>query len=293
MNGLRQISDQEYNMYGPGPYIVKIIYIIEKVMVLIAHLSGLYLLATEKNRRVMDMLLIQLSVGALLYSPMDFVFNAWEFIEPGVVNKYYVTYETLLMLTFTPMYFSYLLLTIDRVLMVKLSLKYMLYVTKRRVIKVLVLVWVISLISMVYYWFPAMEMRKKYFLAWEGFLTVLFVVSYTYIFITYKIRQRDMVNSVSTTTRRFKFKTPFYIVLSMLICWFLPDMLLQYKVIERSIWSSMWWDLNLLCDPLIYTFSSHRISARLKRFWMKDTNPNSYPLSTLQLSTNTVNTLDI
>ena len=74
--------------------------------------------------------------------------------------------------------------------------------------------------------------------------------------------------------------------------WTWPDMLLQCKVIERSVWTSMWFNSNLLCDPLLYTFSSHKTSARLKRFWIKETTSNSYPLSTLQSSTNTVNTLD-
>lgn len=252
---------------GPLGYVGKTIYIVQKAVIVVLHGSGMYLLWTDPHFKVMYMLLFNLSTAAIIYATFDFLFNIWLCFNQATYHSDLIR-TTGWMILFPPQFFAYILLTCDRVLIVHLGLKYKPYVTKRRVFIVSVSFWILNIFHIIYYWYPSPEFSKWYFLIWDSLLIILFAASYSYIFISVR-KQRSKVSTNSK--KSLNYKVPFYIVLSMFFSWFIPDLLIQTEVVEMNIWLSIWWALNLMCDPLIYIVGIPSITYRLREYWCKVT----------------------
>ena len=229
----------------------------------------------------MNMFLMNLSTASLLYTVFDSIFTLWTKIEPADIPIYKHIRETGWLMLFTPMYLSYIMLTLDRVFMIHLNLRYGLYVTKSKAIKINFFIWMIGLSHVLHYWFPSTCFVHRYFLPWDIAVLITFITSYSYILIKTKKQQQKLTIH---SKRTLKYKVPFLVVLTMFVGWFIPDLMLVSKVIENSIWVSIWWSSNLLSDPLIYIFCTPRISKRIKGIWHeKQSTLKKSQLSTIHL----------
>ena len=84
---------------------------------------------------------------------------------------------------------SVFMITVDRVLKVNFSIKYNLFVTKRKLLLVCMCCWLISTGHGCIIWFVP-HLFNKVFLVWEVFLVFFIVASYVDIFIYLCVKDR-------------------------------------------------------------------------------------------------------
>ena len=240
---------------------IDIIYIGEVVLIMIMNIWGLYLLQTEKKRRTMNCMLIHLSLSEMLYTLWVCIYNM---INWKGLNQHLAT--VIILILEVNLYLSIITLTLDRVLAVKLSLKYKGSVTKGRILVVLGIITIISVSHIICYLFNNPLSMLYTLISWEIFLLVLIVICYTYIFVKVSRGKRCLRRASARSCRRqqLNFKVPFSIVLTAFCFLLLPDMFAMAG--KKWLWARVIRNLNPLCDPIIYIFGSNRIRLRLRSF---------------------------
>ena len=99
--------------------------------------TGCYLLFSEKNKKAIDYLLIHLCCVELLTLIWDGTKTIGLFfleVKPNVKSTLLEIYKVGSVLLVVGQMMSVILLTVDRVLAVKLTIRYIVFVTKRRIL---------------------------------------------------------------------------------------------------------------------------------------------------------------
>ena len=157
-------------------------------------------------------------------------------------------------------YLSVIFITLDRVLKVQLSIKYGVFVTKKSLFWVSPPFIVVCLCHGLVTWiYP--DTANNIVLAWEIFASVIIIACYFYIFKYLRTLTREIFQESSAISRRpgLKLKVPLLIVATFLAFCVFPNLLLAARLIRFSPWLYIIFDLNTLCDVVIYVFGTPKL----------------------------------
>ena len=241
------------------------IYFTEVAISLLLQVIGLYLLITVKPKKPMDLLLIHLICVEVIL--LALYIREWFELPPLLKNWA----ERAVALT---AYCQTLcMITIDRVLCVKLSLQYQLKVTKRKIIFALLINMLITVLHGVAVWFYA-NLRVMIYFGWSCMVMAVFIIGYTYILITI-IKSRRLLSSANTSggQRSPKYSVPLFIVLTFIAFYVVPMTVyhLTRKSITLFIAIGM---LNFIADQVIYILGTGRLRKRIRNLLCKNAGNN-------------------
>ena len=84
-----------------------------------------------------------------------------------------------------------------------------------------------SSFTVVIFWYVHEATINVIMLFWDALLTVIYICSYIYIFVTVKRRRTQFRDrNRSTNPHRLNLKVPFLLVLTLICFYFIPDLLL-------------------------------------------------------------------
>ena len=246
-----------------------LVYIFVGILALILNLLGLFLLVTHKRKSISHLCLIHLCIVEVIFYTFDISYKTrcvMLFNWTSNRDDFYWKKPWTLVLS-VAQYLSVMLLTTDRVLAVRLGLKYKFVMTRKKFLLALVVTWVLCLLHYPYYF---LTRRHTIYLFWYSALGAFITISYIYIIANVKI---SVKNSQGAATfpgqKRVKYEVPFLITLTIACLYFIPEVLIELGI--YTIWYNVVWALNFLCDPLIYIFGSLAIRKRLKQCWSGET----------------------
>ena len=235
---------------------------------LLLHSTGLYLLFTARNKRIMVWILAHLSFVELTNVIYDSVNNIHLLITDKLFNreKYHLA---LLMFFLSAQFLTLITITTERVIAVKLTIKYHAVVNKRRLLFVFVLIWIISTAMSLVVVISTKPVFNILLVVWEVLVVIVTICSYNFIALTVRRRRKRLTSSapnVPAPRLRLNLTVPFLIVLTMICFYLIPDMLLALGI-EFSIWFRAIFCLNYVTDALIYIFGLPQFRNRVKRFF--------------------------
>ena len=172
-----------------------------------------------------------------------------------------------------PWYSMFYLLTFDRFLACNFPFKYRSLFGRNTMRNVLIVIWVISLIPAPVYCFLDMAKIRVFYdvyvwAALDSIFVFLFVVTYVSIYYRKKrsnlqFRHRD----TNDDNQRF-FLVTTLILVGFVFFAIIPDltMSLLHSYAENASLAAqpgfeLWWNINMLIDPLIYVFLQHKFRA--------------------------------
>ena len=230
---------------------------------------ALRLIVTQRNRTVADMLVMHLcgvELMSVTFAYTTYCLTFWNKID----RKHTSAHRPILMTLHSSLYQSIIMIVLDRVLAVVLVLKYRFVVTKRKMIVVFVIVWLISIAIGLLYYFTGKE--YEIYLSWDIISTIVIVISYSYIILSVCVKRKAMHrrcshkgNAPQPKSSQIKYQIPLFIVLSFVIALLLPDLVLYLRPDWYCIWFHVIWVSSLISDPLIYViFTKLEQKKRLK-----------------------------
>ena len=245
--------------------IQEIVWCVEAILSLIFNFGGVYLLVTEPKIKVSQLLLLHLSATEIMSICKDLVAGYYIF----VLNTYpSFWFRSLTSPIFIAQMLSVIWITIDRVMVVYLGLKYKSQITKKRVCLALVCGWVVCYAhSFLIYYGPKL-IHRQICLAWEFLVLLVVTSSYKYIFKYIPIKRSRTLKTLYSTVskRRLNVKVPFFIVIVFSLFVFLPSLLLNFFTVDYSTLAAVVY-IHYLINPVVYVFGSHKIRHRLQKFW--------------------------
>ena len=198
---------------------------------------------------------------------------------------------------YTLMYEVMIALTVDRFLKIFLNIKYPLYWTYSRTVKLCIALLVLNGMMCLTFWLTKTSidtLNTYYYLPFDIIFLIVAVVTYGYIFIkivnNWKIRNSELsMNSQSEEIQPQEairihqnkllkqFMSNFLLVVTFLIFTVVPDLvyfcygLNSYK--DMKEWTkalmTIFYSISYICDFFIYTFSSITIRKKLLR-WIRN-----------------------
>ena len=152
------------------------------------------------------------------------------------------------------------MITVDRVLKVNFSIKYNLFVTKRKLLLVCMCCWLISAGHGCTIWFVP-NLLNKVFLVWEIFLIFFIVASYVYIFIYLRITRKNVLGDNVNSGRAISLnlRVPTMILSTFIVLFAIPDMLLATNIAQYNSWFSCVFTMNIFSDAIIYIFGTPKL----------------------------------
>ena len=235
-----------------------ILWLIVASISIILHVVGIFSLCSLRRRKVSDYLLILLSIVEILKITMRVVFTIL-CMRTGACRRTNVLITTVA-ICLIGQYQSVILITVDRVLKVKLSMKYNALVTRNIIFRLLIPYVSICLVHGSITWiFPHLEI--KILLAWEILVFAIIIISYLYMFLHLKISARRLSRRSASTIRRqtLNLKVPILISVRFIAFYFTPNLLLAVKLIKFSPWLYSIYDLNIATDAIIYVLGTPKI----------------------------------
>ena len=258
-----------------------IIWIVEVIVSCALNILGLCLLLREKQKRPMCVLLINLGISNLAYTLYPMVVRITQLRSISDRPKWIKAGG---LTTLVNQYLATALLTVDRVIMVRIHIKYAAVITKRRACYAIAAAWMISLSHASYYTCKTNQFQvfQTIVLAWDLTIILLLIIGYMYIFICTIIRKRKMhKRQVGMSNRRLKIEVALLIILSLAIFCLIPDVFLLTKVAKYTSWFPVLFYLNVITDPIIYIFTSKKRKKQLMKYFSHRRTKRSVRLATI------------
>ena len=233
----------------------EILWIIGVALSCIFNTLGLYLLIKIKNKRPMHLLLMNLGVSNLVYSLYPLITRI---IQSTALSDRPQWIKAGGLATLVNQYLATALLTVDRVIMVQLHIRYQVALTKRKVGLVTAASWAASLLHILYLMCKSNKYQifQNIVFAWDIIIITLCILSYSYIFFRVKARKKLLgLNEQHGIKQRLKIEIPLFIVLSWTLLWLIPDILLYAKFAKWSSWFPVLFILNVIIHPMVYIFN--------------------------------------
>ena len=210
---------------------------------------SLYLFCTKNKRTIGNILLMNLCSSELLnaiWESINFSLHLYWNRESESALHYIVK-----SVFWCSMYQSVILITLDRILAVKLTCRYKFIVTKRKVFAVLFITWLISSCFGPLTWYLP---SKFYWLFWHALGTITIIGGYSYIIRTTLQRRKTLHDELSSNINvlNIKYEVPLSIAVTYLTFVVVPIIILLIDDSLYSIWIVVLWDMNLVADPLVY-----------------------------------------
>ena len=238
---------------------------------------GCYLLITQKDKKVMHYLLLHLGGTELAIVVWDGFHTTRYIILKMDLSKLIKLHQTGLIILLLAQMISIILITLDRTLAVKLTIKYRVVVTKQRLLAILVFSWVLCSSHGVVVYHSSHQVLNKILSAWEIFVAVVIFIGYTYIVVIVQCRSRNLSEDNQQIRRpKLKLTIPGLIVTTFIVLCLIPDLLLAIGI-KFSLWILSSFYFNFITDSLIYIFGTGRIRSRVMLLFHRSSSetPNS------------------
>ena len=235
-----------------------LVWLVTAVVALCLNLFGLCLFSRLKRKKVSDYLLMHLSIMGTLKEMFRASFMVY-MLTRGTHTRTRIQKTGIAILVIGE-YISVLLITLDRVLKVKLSIKYSVVVTNKGIPVAFLSCWAICIGHGVVVWFYSHFLNKMLSL-WALALSIIMIICYSYIFIYIKIAYKKLsrTNSVEGKRRTLNLKVPFLIVTTFIILIAIPNLLLAMHAISFSPWLYTVFTLNTASGAAIYILGTPKL----------------------------------
>ena len=250
-------------MYPQKDKDVKKVHLAQIMIVLPLQIGGMILLFLEERFGASGLMLIHLSsVETLkLFSHHVSIANfdahgkSWShFVDNGL---YIVQLHTLIMIT------------LDRVLAVKLLMRYRVVVTRKKACLLFIPGWILGICYSFISLFASNHEMAISYIVLDSSISIFFIVSYTYIILKIK-SVRNNTSETSThhsNAKTFRYHVPLIIVLSYACFYLIPDLRMATRVLVSKEWLYVIWDMILIANPLTYMFGIESVRHRLLRIF--------------------------
>ena len=231
------------------------------------HTFGIYCLhKSKKVQKIQRVILTNLSVTELVMTVTFSCDVYFKFLshDESRVKTFKQVYEYIKTGLFCNYLLCMMLMTGDRLLCALLCLTYKVHVTKSRLIKVIIFIWLLSLFFVSIAYFPS---GGAYMVKFVG-CCFLFITILTYSTIAYKLNQRSRQFATvtqATNNNRNQFRKHYVIPLLILIT-FVIFVAIPFDLrvfMESSLYLDLFryllGSVNFIMDPLIYVFLHQEI----------------------------------
>ena len=238
--------------------IIIVLWILQACFVIVLHSCGLFLKIAQKERNAQDCILIHLSPCECLSIIWDMIYYKQTILMTEEMST--SNYVGILVI-WVAIFLSIAILTIDRLIAIKLNIKYNSTITNKTVCFALALSCIIALLHIVTYWFFDMMRQHYIFLIWEAGLLVIIIVTYIFIAVVAKT-SHDNFNGQS---RQLKYHVPVLIVISFVCFVSVPDVFRAVGY-DHQTWFALIYNINFITDALIYIFGSPKTRQPLSSY---------------------------
>ena len=222
---------------------------------LIANGIALNLLRKKRERKVADLLITHLCGSEFLFATWELVFYSFHYqLQYTKESRLNVIGQTVL---FSSIYQSVLCITIDRVLSVGLSFRYRAFVAKRKLILLLMVVWIISICMGAISFLTTRQHILIFWICFDIISAITIVSGYSYIIYTVRLQKRQFAANCPQT-RLFRYQVPLCIGVTFFYLWLVPDLVLNINSDLYCVWILVLWHANIMFDPLVYALHSQR-----------------------------------
>ena len=247
-----------------------ICWIVVAVAALIFQCIGGYFLFSNRKKKVIDYLLLHLCFVELALLFWDAAFTIRHKVQGKDPATYLDIYKVGSIALVVGQMLSLILITFDRVLAVKLTIKYRAVVTKRRTLILFPCCWALCMIyGIVIHYSSDFSVFKVVLSTWEIIVVIIIFFGYGYIILVVQSRNRKFAASGQRVQRpNIKLAVPTLVVVTFVLLVLVPDLIITLGV-QHNIWFTCSIHLNILTDSLIYIFGSGRIKCRIKNWFCK------------------------
>ena len=241
----------------------KKVYLAQTIIILPLQIGGVILLFLEERTGASGLMLIHLSSVETLklfshhvsIENFDAKGKSWsQCIDHGL---YIVQLHTLIMIT------------LDRVLAVKLLMRYRVVVTRKRTCLLFIPGWILGIGYAVLYWLASNHGMAISYIVLDSSISIFFIVSYTYIILKIKnVRKKTSETSTHhSNAQSVRYHVPLIIVLSYACFYLIPDIIIATGALVLTEWFYVIWDMILIANPLAYMFGTESVRHRLLRMF--------------------------
>ena len=239
------------------------IFFIEAAITIILGIIGLFLLLMRQDKKPSDIMLAHLTICNIL--------NVGNMVAmvittlAGVRSTMWI-FSLSGFLLYLPHPLTLVVITIDRILAIKLVLRYRMVVTNKILTVGLVCVWLLAVAYAVPSYFVKMMYSHIMPLCLSAANVIFFIVSYTYIIVKVHFMRKSLSKTGQRNNHsRFNYSVPLIIVLTYILFAVTTDITLLFiGVMNVTPWHFIGWTLNSLADTLTYVLSSPQIRSKIK-----------------------------
>ena len=240
-----------------------VVVFLELVLGLILHGVGILLLLTTQKSVISSLMFIELSFIEICYVLYEGITNVYLITQNGYIGLQDKRGLTIIVFLHSIRFTTLMAITIDRVLAVKLGIRYGTVVTKFRLAIVVTFIWLMSACLALFMWFCQIRLFSTLLLTLESLLVAVYICSYIYIILVLKLRQKKFHNQ--SARRALNVKVPFLLVLAVICCSWMPELILAAGI-EFSIWFLSLFYLRIIIDALLYIFALPQCRKKLQKF---------------------------
>ena len=233
---------------------------VELSLSLIVNSFALRLLIKKKrDRKVSDLLIMHLCICEFLYAVWEMVnYSLLLHLKKSKGTVVHVVGEAIL---FSSIYQSILCVTLDRVLAVRLNIRYRAMVTKRRCLFLLPVLWMISIAVGLLIGLTSERVLLAMWISWDSIAGFTMISGYSYIFIIV-VSQRRRFSGTSSLRNQLRLQVPLCIGGTFFCLWLIPDLIINIDRQLYCVWILVLWFANIIFDPMVYVISSHYFRKR-------------------------------
>ena len=239
-----------------------VIIFFELIFGIIVHIFGLILLFTSQSITISNLLLIKLSFVEISYILHEGITNAHSFIKNGHLEPPNDVGRTMIIFLHSLRIMVLMAITVDRILAVRLALRYKTVVTRRKLVIVVICIWLTSSCLALIMWYSHASILNTLLAIEKSVLVVVYICGYVYIILRLKAIEKKFPNHKST--RHLSIKVPFLLVLSLICFFWIPELILAAGF-DYSIWFLVLFYMTNIVDALIYIFGLPECQRRLKK----------------------------
>ena len=218
---------------------------------------GLGLLLKNSLKKPVDLMLIFMSLVELLL----IIFSLTSFQNVNILKSLPLDLVIAISVGYI-LNFTMVVITVDRALAVKLPLRYRIIVTKKRTVLSFICGIFLGLLVCIsfYHTTPRNVILITVFMNYSVCLILLF--SYIYIVFKVKHSQAAVANNSSGSLTLFRYHIPICIGVTYIGLHLIPSFM-RAAGFNFGDWIIVIWNLNFICDPLIYTLGCKKSRTQL------------------------------
>ena len=224
---------------------------------------GLGLLLTKSLKRPSDLMLIFMSTTEFLL----IIFSLTSFQNIQILTRLPLDLSIAVGVAYI-LNFTMIVITLDRALAVKFPLRYRVIVTKRRTLNSFILIMFLGLLICISFYCMTPRVLVLTTVCLNFFVSFVLMSNYIYIIIQVRRIKAILTNHSVGASTKFRYLVPMAIGFTY-ICFHLIPSFMRVAGLNLGDWTLVIWNLNFICDPLIYTLGSKKTRSHLHRLLCK------------------------